>query len=92
MIAAGNLGNLLLIIVHAICREKVSPFGENCSTVGLSYASFSMAVSPFLQWFNHFAKFLICEINDILTAGGWVLHLDVLLPSDKKISRGIRNI
>ncbi|CAM8995534.1 unnamed protein product [Rhodiola kirilowii] len=35
MSSAGNLGNLLLIIVHAICHEKGSPFGENCSTIGL---------------------------------------------------------
>lgn len=45
----GNLGNLLLIMVHAICREKGSPFGDRevCRTIGLSYASFSMAVRPF---------------------------------------------
>ncbi|CAM8989252.1 unnamed protein product [Rhodiola kirilowii] len=50
MSSAGNLGNLLLIIVHAICHEKGSPFGENCSTIGLSYASFSMAVGGFYIW------------------------------------------
>uniref|UniRef100_A0A7N0UT73 Uncharacterized protein n=1 Tax=Kalanchoe fedtschenkoi TaxID=63787 RepID=A0A7N0UT73_KALFE len=52
MSSAGNLGNLLLIIVHAICREKGSPFGDGhvCSAVGLSYASFSMAVGGFYIW------------------------------------------
>ncbi|KAB1201992.1 hypothetical protein CJ030_MR8G005374 [Morella rubra] len=44
--SSGNLGNLLLIIVPAICNEEGSPFGERsvCRSVGLSYASFSMAV------------------------------------------------
>ncbi|OWM68335.1 protein PIN-LIKES 7-like [Punica granatum] len=50
--SAGNLGNLMLIIVPAICKEKGSPFGnkEVCSTVGLSYASFSMALGGFYIW------------------------------------------
>ncbi|KAL9662544.1 hypothetical protein QQ045_027377 [Rhodiola kirilowii] len=52
MSASGNLGNLLLIIVHAICREKGSPFGDGevCRTIGLSYASFSMAIGGFYIW------------------------------------------
>lgn len=43
---SGNLGNLMLIIIPAICNENGSPFGNRdvCGTVGLSYASFSMAV------------------------------------------------
>lgn len=42
----GNLGNLLLIIIPAICNEDGSPFGngDTCTSLGLSYASFSMAV------------------------------------------------
>uniref|UniRef100_A0A7N0UIN0 Protein PIN-LIKES 7-like n=1 Tax=Kalanchoe fedtschenkoi TaxID=63787 RepID=A0A7N0UIN0_KALFE len=52
MSASGNLGNLLLIIVNAICHEKGSPFGDGevCSTIGLSYASFSMALGGFYIW------------------------------------------
>lgn len=52
MSSSGNLGNLLLIIVHAICQEKGSPFGDHgvCSSIGLSYASFSMAVGGFYIW------------------------------------------
>ncbi|CAB4278824.1 unnamed protein product [Prunus armeniaca] len=47
--AAGNLGNLLLIIVPAVCKEKGSPFGapDVCRTYGLAYASLSMA-EPFI--------------------------------------------
>lgn len=50
--ASGNLGNLLLIIVPAICNEQGSPFGNRdvCSSVGLSYASFSMALGGFFIW------------------------------------------
>ncbi|KAG9129113.1 hypothetical protein Leryth_006378 [Lithospermum erythrorhizon] len=50
--SAGNLGNLLLIIVPAICSEDGSPFGDHqaCSKIGLSYASFSMALGGFYIW------------------------------------------
>ncbi|CAA3007721.1 PIN-LIKES 7 [Olea europaea subsp. europaea] len=47
MCASGNLGNIMLIIVPVICKQDGNPFGDNtvCSTIGLSYVSFSMAVS-----------------------------------------------
>ncbi|KAF8029179.1 hypothetical protein BT93_E1754 [Corymbia citriodora subsp. variegata] len=50
--ASGNLGNLLLIIVPAICNEDNSPFGDKsaCSSIGISYASFSMALGGFFIW------------------------------------------
>ncbi|XP_019185489.1 PREDICTED: protein PIN-LIKES 7-like isoform X2 [Ipomoea nil] len=50
--AAGNLGNLPLIIVPAICAEEASPFGDRaiCSRLGLSYVSFSMALGGFYIW------------------------------------------
>ncbi|KAJ6682366.1 hypothetical protein OIU74_020582 [Salix koriyanagi] len=50
--SSGNLGNLLLIIIPAICTEDGSPFGDSsiCSSVGLSYASFSMALGGFYIW------------------------------------------
>ncbi|KAK9284492.1 hypothetical protein L1049_023665 [Liquidambar formosana] len=50
--AAGNLGNLLLIIIPSICREKGSPFGANdvCYTHGLAYASLSMAIGAIYLW------------------------------------------
>ncbi|XP_055961500.1 protein PIN-LIKES 7-like [Mercurialis annua] len=50
--SSGNLGNLLLIVVPAICNEKGSPFGdrETCKSVGLSYASYSMALGGFYLW------------------------------------------
>ena len=42
----GNLGNLPLIIVPAVCKESSSPFGavDVCNKKGMAYASLSMAV------------------------------------------------
>ncbi|KAL8058210.1 hypothetical protein ABFX02_03G003700 [Erythranthe guttata] len=50
--AAGNLGNLLLIIIPAVCKEKGSPFGDPdvCQTYGMSYASLSMAIGAIYLW------------------------------------------
>ncbi|XP_075482947.1 protein PIN-LIKES 7-like [Primulina tabacum] len=52
MSSAGNLGNILLIIIPAICKEDDSPFGDKtvCSKAGLSYVSFSMALGNFFIW------------------------------------------
>ncbi|GJR19661.1 PIN-LIKES 7-like protein [Tanacetum coccineum] len=52
MCSTGNLGNILLIIVPAICTEGGSPFGEHsvCKSKGLSYSSFSMALGSFYIW------------------------------------------
>ncbi|XP_054807056.1 protein PIN-LIKES 1-like isoform X4 [Prosopis cineraria] len=45
--AAGNLGNMPLIIVPAVCKERSRPFGDKdaCNRNGLAYASLSMANS-----------------------------------------------
>lgn len=50
--AAGNLGNLLLIIVPAVCDETNSPFGDSstCSSYGEAYASLSMAIGAVYIW------------------------------------------
>ncbi|XP_048230776.1 protein PIN-LIKES 3-like isoform X2 [Ricinus communis] len=50
--AAGNMGNLVLIIVPAMCREKGSPFGppDVCHAYGISYASLSMAIGAIYMW------------------------------------------
>jgi len=48
--SAGNLGNLLLIIVPAVCDEDGNPFGDDSSTCrsrSLSYSSLSMGGSYF---------------------------------------------
>ncbi|KAL8149991.1 hypothetical protein AgCh_006849 [Apium graveolens] len=50
--AAGNLGNILIIIVPAVCKEKGSPFGDPsvCSTYGMAYASLSLALGAIFLW------------------------------------------
>lgn len=50
--ASGNLGNLVIIIVPAICNETGSPFGdtEACRSIAVSYASFSMALGSVFIW------------------------------------------
>jgi len=43
------MGNLPVILLPAMCKEKGNPFGapEVCEKYGLAYASFSMAVCNF---------------------------------------------
>ncbi|KAG4400698.1 hypothetical protein GLYMA_07G113200v4 [Glycine max] len=49
--AVGNLGNLPLIIVPAICKERSNPFGDVdiCYKNGLAYASLSLAISNVVE-------------------------------------------
>ncbi|CAI9304214.1 unnamed protein product [Lactuca saligna] len=44
---AGNLGNMLLIMIPAVCEESNSPFGDKqtCSTNRKSVVSLSMVVN-----------------------------------------------
>ncbi|XP_076916446.1 protein PIN-LIKES 3-like [Bidens hawaiensis] len=50
--AAGNLGNLLLIIVPAVCEESNSPFGDKvtCSANGEGLVSLSLALGAVYIW------------------------------------------
>ncbi|KAF7809540.1 protein PIN-LIKES 3-like [Senna tora] len=50
--AAGNLGNLPIIIIPAICKEKGSPFGDPdvCHKYGMAYSSLSMAIGAVFLW------------------------------------------
>ncbi|XP_031401852.1 protein PIN-LIKES 3-like [Punica granatum] len=50
--AAGNLGNMPLIIIPAICKERGSPFGaaDTCYLHGMAYASLSLAIGAIYNW------------------------------------------
>lgn len=50
--AAGNLGNLPIIIVPAVCKQSGSPFGNVnvCYKNALAYASLSMALGSVYIW------------------------------------------
>ncbi|KAL8549964.1 hypothetical protein ACS0TY_008697 [Phlomoides rotata] len=52
MCSTGNLGYILLIIIPALCEEEGNPFGDKkvCTSAGLSYVSFSMAIGSFYTW------------------------------------------
>lgn len=68
--SAGNLGNLLLIIIPAVCQEKNSPFGDftTCSTNGQAYVSLSMAMGAVYIWsyvYNIIRVYGSCKNNII---------------------------
>ncbi|XP_076934600.1 protein PIN-LIKES 3-like [Bidens hawaiensis] len=50
--AAGNLGNIFLIILPAVCKEKASPFGDPdvCYENSITYASLSLAIGAVYLW------------------------------------------
>ncbi|KAK7277136.1 hypothetical protein RIF29_18286 [Crotalaria pallida] len=50
--SAGNLGNLPLIIVPAVCKQRSHPFGDVdvCYRNALAYASLSMALGVIYTW------------------------------------------
>ncbi|CAN8234397.1 unnamed protein product [Cochlearia groenlandica] len=50
--AAGNLGNMPLIIIPAVCKEKDGPFGdpEKCQIYGMGYVALSMAMGAVYIW------------------------------------------
>ncbi|XP_022641611.1 protein PIN-LIKES 3-like [Vigna radiata var. radiata] len=50
--AAGNLGNLPIIIVPAVCKQSGNPFGDVivCTKNALAYASLSMALGSVYTW------------------------------------------
>ncbi|XVE90819.1 hypothetical protein DITRI_Ditri20bG0106800 [Diplodiscus trichospermus] len=50
--SAANLGNMLLILLPAICEESSSPFGDSstCSAYGEAYASLSLAIQAIYVW------------------------------------------
>ncbi|KAE8682031.1 Auxin efflux carrier family protein isoform 1 [Hibiscus syriacus] len=50
--SAGNIGNLLLIMIPAVCEESNSPFGDPsvCSSHARPYASLSSAIGAIYIW------------------------------------------
>ncbi|XP_054823235.1 protein PIN-LIKES 7 isoform X1 [Prosopis cineraria] len=50
--SSGNLGNLPIVIIPAICFQQGGPFGDRdaCHSAALSYSSFSMALGGVFIW------------------------------------------
>lgn len=46
------MGNLLIVVVPALCHERESPFGEPgiCKLNGTTYVSLSMAIGSIFTW------------------------------------------
>lgn len=45
--ATGNIGNMPLVIIGAVCRDETNPFGldpDICNTKGVAYISFGQWV------------------------------------------------
>ncbi|XP_020188014.1 protein PIN-LIKES 3 isoform X1 [Aegilops tauschii subsp. strangulata] len=66
--SAGNLGNIFLIIIPALCKEKGSPFGapDVCQTYGLAYSSLSLAIGAVFLWTG---AYNIIRANSNVTEG-----------------------
>ncbi|VAI33841.1 unnamed protein product [Triticum turgidum subsp. durum] len=66
--SAGNLGNIFLIIIPALCKEKGSPFGapDVCQTYGLAYSSLSLAIGAVFLWMG---VYNIIRANSNVTEG-----------------------
>ncbi|KAL6844772.1 hypothetical protein ACP4OV_025431 [Aristida adscensionis] len=50
--SSGNVGNIFLVIIPALCKEKGSPFGapDICQSYGLAYSSLSLAIGAVFLW------------------------------------------
>ncbi|KAI4353595.1 hypothetical protein L6164_002532 [Bauhinia variegata] len=51
-IAIGNIGNVPLVLIAALCRDKSNPFGDSlkCSTDGTAYISFGQWVGAIILY------------------------------------------
>lgn len=81
----GNLRDMLLIIIPAICKENGSPFGDKnvCTTLGLSYVSFTMAVRLFSIWSCNTSKMFCFDFVNYVLARR-LLHMDLYFPLNTK--------
>ncbi|KAF7837438.1 protein PIN-LIKES 3-like [Senna tora] len=65
--SAGNLGNLPLIIVPALCKESNGAFGavDFCNTNGMAYVSLSMAMGSIYIWsyVYNIVRIYTCKAN-----------------------------
>ncbi|XP_062073074.1 protein PIN-LIKES 6 [Humulus lupulus] len=51
-IGIGNIGNVPLVLIAALCRDKSNPFGDSntCSTTGTAYISFGQWVGAIILY------------------------------------------
>lgn len=63
--SSGNMGNLPIVIIPAICDESKSPFGSRdvCHNKALSYGSFSMALGGIFIWTYTYQTMRSCSMR-----------------------------
>ncbi|KAJ4753803.1 Auxin efflux carrier family protein-like [Rhynchospora pubera] len=49
-IGIGNIGNIPLVLLAAICRDASNPFGDTCSQAGIAYISFGQWVGAIILY------------------------------------------
>ncbi|KAJ1699128.1 hypothetical protein LUZ63_007640 [Rhynchospora breviuscula] len=49
-IGIGNIGNIPLVLLAAICRDESNPFGDTCSQAGIAYISFGQWVGAIILY------------------------------------------
>ncbi|XP_055961433.1 protein PIN-LIKES 3-like [Mercurialis annua] len=81
--AAGNMGNMPLIIVPALCKETGSPFGPPhvCEAYGLAYASLSLAIGAVYLWSYVYNMMRILANGDANIKDTQEISKEDLLPS-----------
>eukprot|EP00246_Nothoceros_aenigmaticus_P000837 TRINITY_DN1106_c0_g1_i3.p1 TRINITY_DN1106_c0_g1~~TRINITY_DN1106_c0_g1_i3.p1 ORF type:complete len:313 (-),score=31.88 TRINITY_DN1106_c0_g1_i3:30-968(-) len=62
MIGIGNIGNIPLVIIGAICRDSSSTFGENCNSDGVAYISFGQWVGALIVY--TYAYYMLAPPSD----------------------------
>ncbi|XVE75441.1 hypothetical protein DITRI_Ditri12bG0094100 [Diplodiscus trichospermus] len=105
--SAANMGNMLLIILPALCEEKNSPFASSstCSADANAYASLSLAIQAIYVWsilyfvMRKYANSGIKEINTNTTSlcsngcsPDFSHHVDLPLQADNEENEKISNI
>eukprot|EP01018_Ginkgo_biloba_P028880 Gb_20670 [translate_table: standard] len=89
--SAGNLGNLIIIIVPALCQERGSPFGEPsvCNAYGIAYASFSMALGAIFIW--TFIYSLVRSASQVKKENELEGGIDEKVPNNDYLNAGERS-
>ncbi|XVF75680.1 hypothetical protein PTKIN_Ptkin13bG0206000 [Pterospermum kingtungense] len=79
--SVGNTGNLLYIIIPAICNESNNPFGESCSKYAEAYAALSMAVGSIFIWSYAYPIVRACANKSTISSSERAPETEALLPS-----------
>ncbi|XP_009420836.2 protein PIN-LIKES 7-like [Musa acuminata AAA Group] len=90
--SAGNMGNLLWIIIPAICEQDGNPFGNNKVSGARGLASFSMAIGGIYIWTHSYS--LMRNASKIYHASHISCHAGVIerRGNDQRVSTDQENM